>query len=190
MYLKLIGKIMTSKLLTPRFIFTAVVIFVAAISRLFPHIPNFTPIAAMALFGAVYFEKKIIAVLVPLATMFLSDVALELTTGWGFHNTIAYVYVSFILTSLIGFWVRNNTTIRTIAIGSVASSILFFIITNFGVWAASGFPGGLTGLNTTYIMGLPFFSPTLLGDIFFNAILFGTFYLAQRRNPALIRIKK
>lgn len=181
---------MTSKLFTPRFIFTAAVIFIAALSRLFPHIPNFTPIAAMALFGAVYFEKKAIAILVPLATMFLSDVALELTTGWGFHNTIVYVYASFIATSFIGFWVKRNTTVQTIAIGSITASVLFFIVTNFGVWAASGFPGGITGLNTAYVMGLPFFTPTFLGDLFFNTILFGTFYLVQRKNPALIRIKK
>jgi len=181
---------MTNKLITPRFLFIASAIFVAAISRLFPHIPNFTPIAAMALFGAVYFDNKLTAIFIPLVTMFLSDVVLELTTGWGFHNTIVYVYAAFIMTSVIGLWVKRNTTVQTIAVGSITSSALFFIITNFGVWAASGFPGGLNGLNLTYTMGIPFFAPTLLGDLFFNAILFGTFYLAQRRFPALIRIKK
>jgi hypothetical protein len=179
-----------TKLFTPRTIFIATAIVIAAISRLFPHLPNFTPIAAMALFGAVYFENKLIAVFVPLITMLLSDVALEITTGWGFHNTLVYVYISFILTSAIGFWVKRNTTIQTIAIGSVASSILFFMLTNFGVWAAGGFAGGLTGLNATYVMGIPYFAPTLLGDVFFNAVLFGAFYLAQRKTPALIRIKK
>jgi hypothetical protein len=179
-----------TKLFTPRNIFIATAILVAAMSRLFPHLPNFTPIAAMALFGAVYFENKVTAILVPLVTMFLSDVAMELTTGWGFHNTLVYVYISFILTSLIGFWVKRNTTVQTLAIGSVASSVLFFIITNFGVWAAGGFAGGITGLNATYVMGIPYFAPTLLGDIFYNAILFGAFYLLQRKNPALIRIKK
>ncbi|HEX8516300.1 MAG TPA: DUF6580 family putative transport protein [Bacteroidia bacterium] len=181
---------MTNKLITPRNIVIATAIFVAALSRLFPHLPNFTPIAAMALFGAVYFENKILALLIPLATMFLSDIALEITTGWGFHNTLIYVYISFILTSLMGFWVKRNTTIQTIAIGAVGSSVLFFIITNFGVWAAGGFAGGLNGLNATYVMGIPYFAPTLIGDVFFNTILFGAFYLIQRRNPALIRIKK
>lgn len=176
--------------ISPRSIFIATAIFVAAMSRLFPHIPNFTPIAAMALFGAVYFENKITAILIPLATMFLSDAALEFTTGWGFHNTIVYVYISFILTSCIGLWVKRNTTVQTIAIGSIASSVMFFIITNFGVWAAGGFAGGLTGMNATYVMGIPYFAPTLLGDVFFNSILFGIFYLAQRKTPALIRIKK
>lgn len=181
---------MTNKIITPRFLFIAAAIFVAAISRLFPHIPNFTPVAAMALFGAVYFDNKATAIFVPLLTMILSDIAMELVTGWGFHNTIVYVYAAFLITSFVGFWVKRNTNVQTIAVGSITASALFFIITNFGVWAAGGFPAGLTGLNTTYMLGVPYFAPTLIGDLFFNAILFGAFYIAQRKYPALIRIKK
>jgi uncharacterized protein DUF6580 len=178
---------MKSKIFTPRFIFISTAILVAAASRLFPHIPNFTPIAAMALFGAVNFTDKRLAFIVPLITMILSDVALELTTGWGFHNTIIYVYAAFILTSAIGLYVRKHQNAGTILGASVLSSILFFIITNFGVWAANGTVGGAAGLGTTYVLGIPFFAPTLLGDIFFNAILFGAFFLAQRRIPALVK---
>lgn len=180
---------MTNKIISHRFIFITAVIFVAALSRLFPHLPNFTPIAAIALFGAVYFENKFTAILIPLLIMFLSDAALELTTGWGFHNTIAYVYAAFIVTSLIGLWVKKNTTVQTIAIGAISSSVLFFIITNFGVWAAGGFVGGAAGLSATYTFGIPFFAPTLIGDIFYNTILFGVFYLAKTKYPALISIK-
>ena len=178
---------MNSKLFTPRFLFVATAIIVAAASRLFPHIPNFTPIGAMALFGGVYFSDKRVAFIIPLITMIVSDLALELISGWAFHNTIIYVYTSFILTTIIGLQVKRNTNPQTILAGSVASSLLFFIITNFGVWASSGFPMGITGLSTTYVMGIPFFGPTLLGDLFFNAILFGSFYLAQRKIPALAK---
>ncbi len=80
-------------------------ILLAAVSRVFPHFNNFTPIAAMALFGGVYFSDKRLAFIVPLLAMILSDVILELTTGWGFHNTIVYVYVAFIITSAIGLYV-------------------------------------------------------------------------------------
>ena len=178
---------MKSSITTPRFWFLTVLILIAAISRLFPHIPNFTPIAAMALFGGVYFNNKTAAFLVPLIAMFISDCFLELSTGWGFHNTIVYVYVSIILISFIGMFVKRNVTIQSILVGSVASSVLFFFITNFGVWAAQGFQQGIAGLATTYTLGIPFFGPTLAGDIFFNGILFGSFYLAQRRLPALIK---
>lgn len=178
---------MKSKILSARFIFITSAILIAAMSRLFPHIPNFTPIAAMALFGGVYFSDKRLAFVIPLVAMFLSDIAIQLIFGWGFHNTMIYVYISFILTSLIGLMVRRNVTFLSVTTGSIASSILFFIITNFGVWAASDFQLGLSGLTTTYILGLPFFAPTLLGDLFFNTILFGAFYLAQIKYPILVK---
>ena len=178
---------MTTKIFSARFIFITSAIIIAATSRLFPHIPNFTPIAAMALFGGVYFSDKRLAFIIPLLAMFISDVALELITGWGFHNTIVYVYVAFILTSIIGLYVKRNTTASSILGASVLSSLLFFIITNFGVWAATGMLGGAAGLGTTYGLGIPFFAPTVLGDLFFNALLFGAFFFAQKRIPALIR---
>ncbi len=176
-----------NKIFTPRFIFITTAILVAAVSRVFPHINNFTPIAAMALFGGVYFSDKRMAFIVPLAAMFISDVLLELTTGWGFHNTLIYVYAAFILTAVIGLYVRRNINISTVLGASVLSSLLFFVITNFGVWAANGTVGGASGLASTYVMGIPFFAPTLLGDLFFNALLFGAFYLAQRRIPSLAK---
>ena len=141
----------------------------------------------MALFGGVYFSDRRLAVVVPLSAMLLSDMALQLIFGWGFHNTIIYVYIGFILTSLIGMMVRRNVTFLSVTAGSIISSILFFIITNFGVWAAFG-PGiGITGLYTTYVLGIPFFAPTLLGDLFFNSVLFGAFYFAQLKYPLLVK---
>jgi hypothetical protein len=176
---------MRSTIATPRFLFLSIAILIAAMSRLFPHIPNFTPIAAIALFGGVNFKSKPMAFLVPLIAMFISDCCLQLTTGYGFHNTIGYVYASFALTTLLGMYVGKNASVRNIFTASLLSSVLFFIITNFGCWAAGGFQGGTAGLATTYVAGIPFFGPTLIGDLFFNGILFGSFYLAQRRLPAL-----
>ena len=141
----------------------------------------------MALFGCVYFSDKRLAFVIPLVAMIISDVLLELITGWGFHNTIPYVYGAFIITSAIGLYVRKNTSVQTVLGASLLSSVLFFVITNFGVWAASGGIGGASGLATTYVLGVPFFAPTVLGDLFYNAILFGAFYFAQRRIPALIK---
>lgn len=176
-----------SKIFTPRFIFITSAILIAAISRLFPHIPNFTPIAAMALFGGVYFSDKRLALVIPLIAMLLSDIAMQVIFGWGFHNTMIYVYLGFILTSLIGMMVRRNVSFLSVTAGSILSSILFFIITNFGVWAAFGTEMGITGLYTTYLMGIPFFAPTLLGDLFFNGVLFGAFYFAQIKYPMLVK---
>ncbi|MFL5763133.1 MAG: DUF6580 family putative transport protein [Bacteroidia bacterium] len=178
---------MNNRLFSPRFIFITTAILLAAASRLFPHFDNFTPIAAMALFGGVHFSDKRLAVIVPLLAMIISDIGLEITTGWGFHNTIAYVYGAFALTSFIGILAKRNPTFLTIAGASLLSSVLFFLITNFGVWAAGGSIGGAGGLGATYALGIPFFTRTLVGDLFFNAILFGSFYLAQRRVPSLLK---
>lgn len=178
---------MKSTITTPRFAFLTIAILIAAMSRLFPHIPNFTPIAAIALFGGVNFKSKPLAFLVPLIAMFISDCMLQVTTGHGLHNTIIYVYASFALTTLIGLYVGKNANIKSIFTASLISSVLFFIITNFGCWASIGFQGGVAGLTAMYIGGIPFFGPTVLGDLFFNGILFGSLYLAQRRVPALVR---
>lgn len=172
---------------TPRFWFLTMTILIAAISRLFPHLPNFTPIAAMALFGGAYFENKVSALLVPLLSMFVSDCLIQLTTGTGFHITMFPVYFSITLITFIGMYIRRNITVQSVIVGSLASSVLFFIITNFAVWIAYNFDQGFTGLITTYTLGIPFFRNTLTGDLFFNGILFGSFYLAQKRIPALVK---
>ena len=171
-------KIMMNTKITNRFIFITTTIFIAAVSRLFPHIPNFTPIAAMALFGGVYFSDKKLSFIIPLLSMFISDFFL------GFHSTMIYVYLGFIMTSLIGIMIKKVSFLSVTA-GSILSSILFFLITNFGVWVGSG--TGLAGLSNTYILGIPFFGPTLVGDLFFNSILFGSFYLAKVKMPILIK---
>ncbi|HRG38777.1 MAG TPA: hypothetical protein PK289_09615 [Bacteroidia bacterium] len=172
---------------TPRFLFLTMAILIAAMSRLFPHIPNFTPIAAMALFGGAHFKDKVSAVLIPLIAMFISDCFIQLTTGTGFHITMFPVYFSITLITFIGMYVKRNMNVQSVMIGSLVSSVLFFMITNFAVWIAYNYDQGFNGLVSTYIMGIPFFAHTIAGDLFFNGILFGSFYFAQKRIPALIK---
>ncbi len=178
---------MNSKIFTPRFLFVTSAIVLAAVSRLLPHIPNFTPIAAMSLFGGAYFTDKKLAFIIPFLAMCLSDGAMEIINATGRHNTVVYVYAGFALTSVIGLIIRKNISIISIVGGSILSSILFFLITNFGVWAEYGSQPNALGLGATYIMGIPFFAPTLVGDLFYSGVLFGAFYFAQRRLPALVR---
>jgi hypothetical protein len=172
---------------TPRFVFLITTIVIAAVTRLLPHPNNFTPVAAIALFGGACFSNKKLAFIVPLAIMFLSDVAMELAYGYGFHNTLGYVYVSFIITSAIGIYISKQTNIKSVILASLVSSVLFFLITNFGVWAAYGSPG-TNGLIETYVLGIPFFRNTLIGDLLYNGVLFGTLYFAQARFPRLAKV--
>jgi hypothetical protein len=149
-------------------------ILAAALSRILPHPANVTPIAAMALTGGVYFNKRI-ALVVPLATLILSDLFI------GFHNTILFVYGSFLLVGFIGLWLKSHKKPLPIFGAALLSSILFFVITNFGVWLTGGgwfYPKTWQGLIECYTLALPFFRNTLIGDLVYTAVLFGLFELS------------
>jgi hypothetical protein len=160
----------------------------AAASRLLPHPPNFTPLFAMALFGGTYFASRTAAFAVPLAAMLLSDLALGLLVyGKAVFPLMPYVYASFVLTVLLGWWVRQrHCSPAAIAGAALASAILFFVISNFGVWLEGAlYPQTLEGLATCYIAAVPFFRNTLAGNAVFTLVLFGGFALAQRYCAAL-----
>lgn len=143
------------------------IIFIAVILRLLPHPPNIAPIAAMALFGGVYLNKKY-ALLVPLVAMFISDIFL------GFYSSMVFVYGSFFLTGLIGLWLRSHKSVTNVIFASITSSVLFFLVTNFGVWfMGTIYEKSFTGLIESYFMGLPFFRNTMIGDLGYVGLFFG-----------------
>lgn len=147
------------------------IITVAVVLRLVPHPPNFTPIAAIALFGGTYLDKKY-ALIVPLLIMLISDFFL------GLHQTMVFVYGSFLLTGLIGLWLKKHKNLRNILLATMSSSVLFFVITNFGVWLIWDFyPKNPAGLLQSYFLALPFFRNTFLGDLFYTGLFFGSYEL-------------
>ena len=157
-----------------------VAIFAAAAMRLLPHPPNFSPIAAMALFSGAYLPKRALAFVAPFAALLLSDAVL------GFYAGMNFVYFSFALTVLIGWAVASRKTPLMIGGAAIASSVLFFVLTNFGMWLFSGFyPLTSAGLIACYVAAIPFFQNTLVGDLFFTTLLFGGFALLERFLPAI-----
>ncbi|HLN53511.1 MAG TPA: DUF6580 family putative transport protein [Lentimicrobium sp.] len=174
---------MENKFLTPRMIFVISAILVAAVMRLIPHYPNFTPVAAIAIFGGAYINRKSLAFLIPIIAMFISDLII------GFHTTMLAVYAGMIASVAIGMALRNRVKIGNVILASVASSMIFFLITNFASWYTGLMPYSkdFTGLMAAYIAGLPFFNTSLLGDLFFSTVLFGSFYLVSRKVPSMIR---
>ncbi len=183
---------MKDKLISPRFIFIVSVIVFGAFMRLIPHWPNFTPIAAMALFGGAYFSRKYLAFAIPLLAMFVSDLIL------GMHTSMIAVYVAFAITVLIGFALRSKTNAVNVIGASLLSAIVFFLITNFAAWLTIPFyPKNFAGLMESYIAGLAFFNNGAMGVSFFmnnvistllfSGIFFGVFSLAQQRFPRLAR---
>lgn len=150
----------------------AIIVFAVG-ARLLPHPPNMVPITALALFGGVYLGKKY-ALLVPLIALFVSDVFL------GFHNLMLFVYGSFLLTGIIGLWLRKHKKLGFIVAGALVSSILFFAITNFGVWVAGNmYPHTLTGLVESYTLAIPFFRNSLIGDLGYTGLFFGGYELVS-----------
>ncbi len=164
-------------------------ILLAAFSRLIPHPPNFAPIAAIALFGGACFADRRLGFVVPLAAMFLSDLAIGLLSGdlsLGLHRLIPVIYGTFALIVCLGFWLRKRRTVVPIAAAALAGSVLFFVLTNFGVWAfGSWYPKTWEGLVACYVAAIPFFHNTLLGNAVYNTALFGGLALAEYRFPVL-----
>ena len=152
----------------PRFTLLTGLVLCAALSRLIPHPPNFSPIAALALFGGAQFPDKRLAFAVPLGAMFLSDLVI------GLHPLIPVIYGCFALITCLGFALRRRQSVWRIGAAALTGSLLFFLTTNFGVWAFGSFyPKTITGLLECYVAAIPFFQNTLAGDICYAAILFG-----------------
>jgi hypothetical protein len=168
-------------------------ILLAALSRLVPHPPNFSPIEAVALFGGAYFVQRAWAIAVPLIAMAISDLALGLVNGgiymdYFLNAHFVAIYASIVLCTLLGFGMRGRVGGARVLGYSLAGSVLFFLLTNFAVWMTANpviAPACGSSLGACYLAGLPFFQWTLLGTLFYSAILFGGFALLRARIPQL-----
>jgi hypothetical protein len=187
----------------PRTLFVIGAIVLAAVSRTIPHPPNFGPITGIALFGAATLKDRKLALLTPLAALFVSDLLIEvlyqfgLTKSWGMYSGMWLNYSVTLGITLFGFLLRKSSSPLRLATVTLASSCLFFVLSNFLPWAAGialdpeGLPYPLTaaGLLRCYTLAIPFFHWTLLGDATYVVVLFGGFALATRWVPALRETK-
>jgi len=165
----------------------------AAFSRLVPHPPNFAPIGAMALFGSAYFSKKHIALIIPVLSMWLSDVVINNTIyaqyfdGFTFfYQGFYWTYLAFLFIGVLGFFLLKRTKPQNIIVASLSASILFFLVSNFGVWTSGTmYTKNFSGLLTCYTAAIPFFKNSLMGDLVYCGVLFGSFEFAQYKIPIL-----
>ncbi len=173
---------MENRFFNSRMIFAISAILFAVVMRLVPHWPNFTPVAAIALFGGAFINRKALAFILPIIAMLISDLII------GFHTTMIAVYVGMIAAVGIGILLRNRVKAGNVVIASVASSVVFFLITNFAAWYTGLMPYSrdFSGILQSYIAGIPFFSTSLLGDLFYSAVLFGSFFIVSRRIPSMV----
>jgi hypothetical protein len=164
----------------PRLGALTLLIFAAAATRLMPHPPNMTSVAALSLFGGAYFARRWLAFAVPLLALLASDLVL------GLYPHMAVQYLSFAVIICIGFGLQRRRSPLPIAAAVILSSMTFFALTNLGVWLFDGlYPKTLSGLAACYIAALPFLRNTLFGDALYTAILFGGFHLLERRFETL-----
>jgi len=177
-----------------RFSTIVAIIVLAAVVRYLPHPFNFTPIAALALFGGAYFTNRWVAIAIPMVAMLLSDTMYEIMTGWGFHSGMPVTYGSFLLVTLIGIFFLQKVTVLRVTGAALAGSLIFFLITNFAFLypeapvpnpTLGNYPHNWTGIVASYVAGLAFLKNQILGDLFYSGVLFGGFYLLQRRFEVL-----
>lgn len=142
------------------------------ISRLIPHEPNFTPILSISILGYLFSKILLLKVLIVLGSMFFSDLII------GVHDFIIYVYFSLMLLIIIS---NNKNYIYMIFLGP----LIFFIITNFGVWLSSAYyTKNIEGLIECFYMAIPFFKNTILSTFFYCILILLTknFYQIQKKN--------
>jgi len=150
-------------------------------ARLVPHIPNIAPVAALALFAGVYLPKKW-SIILPVLAMLVSDIFI----GFYQWEVMVAVYVGFILTVLIGWQVRKGVNPGTVLGGSLGGSVIFFLLTNAAVWLFTQmYAHTLPGLLDSYVMALPFFKFSILGDLAWTAVFFTAYQAAIARFPKI-----
>ncbi|MDD5005646.1 MAG: hypothetical protein PHS93_03985 [Candidatus Omnitrophica bacterium] len=151
-----------------------ILLITGIIFRFIPHTANFTPILAIALFGGAYLDKKY-AILLPLALMMLTDIFL------GVHNTVLFTWGSIILISGLGMFLRERKSAANVTLSALSSAVLFFIITNFGVWIMGWYPRTLNGLISCYTLAIPFFRTSIISTLVFSLGLFGIYEVVARK---------
>jgi hypothetical protein len=161
---------MNKKLIIP-----LLLIILGLSARLLPHAPNFTPIFAIAMFGALYLPKKY-ALVLPLVAMFVSDIFI----GFYSWQIMLAVYGSFLFAGVFGLAIRKKKNFFSVISVTLLSSVFFFIITNTAVWAfGTMYTPNLSGLFQSYTMAIPFFKNSLLGNLFYVGILVGGYEFAK-----------
>jgi len=169
----------------------AVLIALGVVGRLLPHPPNFTPMAAIALFAGFIFLKRYMAVIAVVVTMLLTDYFAfgYLAAEWFASKSMWVVYLALLFPVVFKNFLQKKLGLFRVAGAALASSTVFFIATNFAVWAFSPmYEKTLEGLVLCYTMAIPFFQNTVAGDLIWSGVIFGTYFLL--RNYSNLQIFK
>lgn len=165
------------------------IILLAAFSRLIPHPPNFSALIALGIFGGAHFSKKIHALIIPIFAIWISDLFINnyiyndiFNEFTFFYQGFFFQYISFLIIPLFSIFIfKNGISLKNTIFGSVSSSLIFFFISNFGVWISGTiYSKTIPGLISCYITAIPFLQNSIAGNIFYTSILFGGYYFLQK----------
>lgn len=165
---------------------TAIILsFIAILSRLVPHPANFTAVGATSLFSGAKISRPW-NYIIPFGVLIFTDIII------GLHGTMMFVYASIAVSIWMGERVlKNSPNTGRLTVTALASSTIFFIITNFGVWATTAmYPKTLAGLTQSYVMGLPFWRNMMLADVVFTVGFFWLYSYASNKNLISLVDKK
>lgn len=170
-------------------------VLLAALSRFLPHPPNFTPIGGMALFGAAYFSRKGLALLIPFIALWLSNLVLDNIVYAQYYDGFVWfsnpmVFLSFAAIVVMGLFTLKKVSTLNILGSSLGASLIFFLVSNFGTWLAGTgmlYTKDFPGLIACYTAGLPFFWNTMAADLFYVGVLFGSWQFMTSRFPTLAK---
>ena len=157
----------------------AILIALGVAGRLLPHPPNFTPMAAIALFAGFIFIKRYMAVVAVISTMLLCDYFAfgSLSVSWFGSKSMFVVYLALLFPIVFKNFLQKKIGVLRIFGAALASSSVFFLATNFAVWAFSPmYEKTLEGLVLCYTMAIPFFQNTVAGDLIWSGVIFGTYF--------------
>ncbi len=179
-----------------KLIILSLIIVAAAVTRLVPHPMNFAPLGAMALFGGAYFGRKGLGLLITMLAWLLSDLILNnfvYNASGGFvwfTQGAIFIYGSIALIYALGTRILKQPSWFKVVAGSLSASVLFFVMTNFGVWfSGTMYPLTLEGLLACYTAAIPFFQNTLAGDLVYAGALFLTYERIFRSQLLMDRLK-
>jgi hypothetical protein len=148
------------------------------LSRVIVHTFNFTPVLSLALLGGMYLKGRQ-AVLVPLALIVISDFII------GFHNMMFFTWGSIVLISIFGLWLKERKNFVTVLGGSVASAMIFFMVTNFGAWLTL-YPHTIDGLRQCYILAIPFLRSTLVSTVAYSLVFYAAYEWLLKRSQGTV----
>jgi len=170
----------------------------AALSRIIPHPANFTPLIAIAMFGAAYLGRKVWMFIIPFLAYWFSDIVLNNTIYAGyfegftiFHSGLIYTFIGLALIVLVSYPLLKKVNWKRILGTGLIGSIIFFLVSNFAVWlSGTMYPINFQGLMACYVAAIPFFLNTLLGTLVYGGIMFGIYEWMNSKEliPSQVRL--